>query len=90
VDKDHGCAATMASNIQDDVGVHGAKINDGVGAVPFVKTPAGGDVHGEVEALCANDIGTPTAPRFDATPGGGGGGDGMLDMRTIDLCFGHL
>ena len=86
MDKDHGCAATMANNIQDNVGVHGAKINDGVDAVPFDKTPVGGDVHGEVEASCANVIGKSTSPRFDATPGGGG--DGMWEMRTIDLSFG--
>ena len=70
MEKDHGCAATMANNIQDNVGVHGAKINVGVDGVPFDTTPAGGDVHREVEASCANDVGTSASLRFDATPGG--------------------
>ena len=85
MEKDHGCAAIMANNIQDDVGVHGAKINVGVNGVPFDTTPVGGDVHREVEASCANDVGTSASLRFDATPGG----DGMWDMHSIDFSFGY-
>ena len=70
MEKDHGCAATMANNIQDDVGLHGAKINVGVDGVPFDTTLAGGDVHREVEASCANDVGTSTSLRLDATSRG--------------------